>query len=139
MALFVVGLAEATTTTFALSGGEEKTIVLGLAAEDRVVIQFTVAGEPGDNAVYFNMTFPNGTVVSFGKVGSFSYSFVCAKSGNHVLRFSNAASTQEKVVSLNYEVQHYIFGMPQMLFLTLIVVLVCIVMVAVFVFMGKQR
>lgn len=53
--------------------------------------------------------------------------------------FPTFGSSEDKLVSLDYEVQHYIFGMPQMLFLTIIIVLVCVAAVAVFILMGKPR
>lgn len=55
------------------------------------------------------------------------------------MHFSNSASSEDRLVSLDYEVQHYILGMPQMLFLTAVIVVVCVAAVAVFILMGKPR
>jgi hypothetical protein len=53
--------------------------------------------------------------------------------------FISPTSPQRKIdFSLDYEVQHYIFGMDQMLFLTLIVVGICVAGIAVFVAMSKH-
>jgi len=68
-----------------------------------------------------------------------SVSFVCDLEGEYLLRFSNVDSPVDKLVTLECEVEHYIFGVPQMLFLTIIIVLICVAAVAVFVLMGKPR
>jgi len=121
-------------------GGEEVTKPLTLAFEDRVAIKFTVVGGPSSNTLDFRLTYPNGTVkVAFDNVGDISYGFVCDEEGEYAMHFSNVGSSEDKLVSLDYEVQHYIFGMPQMLFLTIIIVVVCVAAVAVFILMGKPR
>jgi len=136
--LIIVQFAEATTMNFTVHGGEDVPKSISLAVEDRVLIRFTVVG-PSDSALYFYISYPNRTVKEFGKVGYFHYPFVCDAEGEYVLHFSNIGSTEDKLVTLDYEVQHYIFGVPQMLFLTIIIVLVCVAAVAVFILMGKPR
>lgn len=136
--LALIGFAFATTMQFTVQSGKEVTRSISLAVEDHVVIKFTVLGQT-DNTLSFSITYPNGTVQDFGMKGTFSCSFVCDKEGDCILHFSNAGSLEDKTVTLDYEVEHYIFGMPQMLFLTLIIVLVCMVAVAVFIFMGKPH
>ena len=136
--LILVRFAEATTVNFSVDGGEEVTKNIGLAVEDHILIKFTVVGI-SDKTLYFYMSYPNGTVNEFGNVGSFHYSFVCDVEGEYVLHFSNLNSTETKHVTLDYEVQHYIFGIPQMLFLTIIIVVICVAAVAAFILMGKPR
>jgi len=134
----IVQLAEATTVNFTVHGGEEVTKTISIAVEDRVLIRFTVVGQY-DSSLHFYITYPNGSVKDFGKVGNFHYPFVCDAEGEYVLHFSNTDSTVDKLVTLDYEVQRYIFGIPQMLFLTIIIVVVCVAAVAAFVLMGKLR
>jgi len=136
--LIIVQIAEATTMNFTVNGGEEVTKSIRLAVDDRVLIKFTVVGS-SDSTLHFYITYPNGTVKEFGKRGSLNYGFVCDAEGNYVLHFSNRDSSADKLVTLDYEVQHYIFGIPQMLFLTVIIVLVCVAAVAAFIFMGKPH
>jgi len=128
----------ATASTFTVKGGEEKSKTLNLAVEDRVLIRFTVVGAP-DNSIHFYMVYPNGTVRDFGKQGEFSFSFICDLEGEYFLRFSNVDSSTDKLVTLDYEVQHYIFGIPQMLFLTILIVVVSMIAVAAFILMGKPH
>jgi hypothetical protein len=134
----IVLSAQATVTNFTVHGGEEVIKSIKLVVDDHVLIKLTVVGQ-SDKALYFYITYPNGTVKEFGKVGTFDYSFVCDLEGEYILHFSNKDSTEDKLVTLDYEIQHYIFGIPQMLFLTLVVVLVCIGAVATFIIMGKSR
>jgi hypothetical protein len=138
----LVGLGQAMTTTLTVKGGEEVTHPISLATEDRVLIQVSAVikstvGE-ASNTVHFSIVFPNGTVRDFGEVGQTSFSFVCDAEGEYTLHFVNNDQTAEKSVNLNYEIDHYIFGIPQMLFMALIIVLACVGGVFAFVIMGRK-
>ena len=136
--LSIVQSAQATSMTITVEGGKEETKSISLAVDDHVLIRFTVLG-PSDSSVDFSITYPNGTEKDFGKTGDFHESFVCDTDGECVLRFSNSYSTEDKLVTLNCEIEHYIFGMPQMLFLVMVIAVVCVAAVAVFILMGKPR
>jgi hypothetical protein len=123
---------------FTVYGGDEVTKSLSLAVDDHVLIRFTVAGA-SESSINFYMTYPNGTEINFGNVSNFNYSFVCDAEGEYALHFSNVGSSEDKLVTLDYEISHYIFGIPQMLFLAMIIVIVCVIAVAVFIFMGKPH
>ena len=131
-----IGDVQAMTTYFTVKGGEELTHPISLAAEDRVVIQFTATGEPA-SILQFSIIFPNATEIDFGEVGKVSYSFMCDAEGEYKLHFVNNDQNIDKLVTLNYEIQHYIFGIPQMLFMALIIVLACVGGVAAFVMLGR--
>ena len=75
--------------------------------------------------------------VKYDSVCTVSYPFVCDEAGEYLLHFSDTDTSENRLVTLDYEIQHYIFGIPQMLFLTLIIVLVCMGAVATFILMGK--
>ena len=124
----------ATSEQFNVFGGGEETRTLKLAVDDHVLIDFHIVGK-----IESHLTCPNGTVESFDAVGELNYRFVCVDDGDYVLHFSNPDSSQSALVTLDYEIQHYILGMPQMLFLTLVIVVVCMAAVAVFILMGKPR
>ena len=101
--------------------------------------KFTVVGQT-ESALDFSITDPHGDVkVEYSNVGIVDHRFVCDEAGEYVLHFSNTDNTEDKLVILNYEIQHYIFGIPQMLFLTIIIVLFCVGAVATFILMGKPR
>jgi hypothetical protein len=137
--LVILQSVRAAAVSFTVEGGKEITKTLNLTVEDRVLIKFTVVGSQEDNSLHFYLVCPNGTVRDFNRQGDFRYSFVCDLEGEYLLRFSNVDSPVDKLVTLECEVEHYIFGVPQMLFLTIIIVLICVAAVAVFVLMGKPR
>jgi hypothetical protein len=133
-----IGGVQAMTTNFTVKGGEEITHPISLAYEDRVLIQFSAVGvEEASSTLHFSIVFPNGTVRDFEEVGKTSYSFICDIEGEYTLHFVNNDQTIDKLVTLNYEIQHYIFGIPQMLFMALIIVLACIGGVVAYVLLGK--
>jgi len=135
--IVLVGLAEATTTSLTVAQGNEVKCPVNLAVEDRVLIRFTVVGATA-SIVHFSLIFPDSIVKDFGEVSEFGYSFVCDAEGQYTLRFVNNDLMEDKLVTLDFEVDHYIFGMPQMLFLTIIIVLACVGGVAAFVLMSKK-
>ena len=138
LVFLLIPAVRATAESFTVHAGQEEIKPLSLAAEDHVQIRFTVTGQ-ATNVLDFYITDPNGnTIVTFQSTGNVNYAFVCSQEGEYRLHFSNAASTEDKLVSLDYEVQHFIFGMDQMLFLLLIVVGICIAAVAVFIITSKH-
>jgi hypothetical protein len=140
LAVIFIGLGHATTTQFTLKAGGEVTHPINLIADDRVLIQYKVISAIADtsNTVQFSINFPNGTVKEFGESGDFSYSFVCDAEGEYTLNFTNTDQTENKLVTLNYEIDHYIFGMPQMLFMVILIAVVSMVGVAVFIGLSRK-
>lgn len=137
--VFFINSVKATAMSFTVRAGQVEIKTLNLIVEDRVAIRFTVTGHASDELA-FHITDPHGNVIKeFGITANVNYDFVCSEEGEYKLYFSNIGSTEDKLVSLDYEIQHYIFGIPQMLFLTLIVLGICLTAVAVFVMMGKPR
>jgi hypothetical protein len=132
----LIGLSQATITSLIVQGGKEATHPIDLIKEDRVLIQYKVIGG-NVSALKFSISFPNGTKRDFSGTGDFSYSFICNAEGQYVLHFVNTDQADEIRITLDYEVQHYIFGIPQMLFMAIIVVLACVIGVAAFVMMGR--
>ena len=136
--LLLTPIVRATAESFTVRAGQEDTRSLNLATEDHVQIRFTVTGQ-ATNVLDFYITDSHGNVMkTFGSTGNLNYAFVCSQEGEYRLHFSNVASVEDKLVSLDYEVQHYIFGMQQTLFLTLIVVGLCVAAIAVFILMSKH-
>jgi hypothetical protein len=137
--VLLVSSVKATSMSFTVPAGQVEIKTVDLAAEDHVTITFSVTDQDASGLDFYILD-PQGNVQEmFNSTSSVNYQFVCSQAGQYELCFSNTGSAQDKLVSLDYEVEHYIFGMPQMLFLTLIVVGICLAMVAVFVLMGKPR
>jgi hypothetical protein len=137
--VILVGCVSATVRQLDVPAGEEVNMSIDLAVEDRVLIKFSVLGL-AEKTIDFSITNPDGDVVAtFSNQGNVHHSFVCEEAGEYILTFSNKYSSVDKTVTLDYEIQHYIFGIPQMLFMTMIIVIICLLAVAVFVMMGNPR
>ena len=132
----IVGLGQAAMNSLTVKGGEELNHPLNLVLEDRVSIQYRVVGENA-NDLQFSINCPNGTVRDFGGSGTFSYSFVCDVEGEYLLHFVNTGQA-DLLLTLEYEVQHYIFGMPQMLFMVILIAVVSVLGVAVFIGLSRK-
>ena len=133
----VVNGAHATTENFTVPPESEVTRSLSLHENDRVSIGFSVVGESA-NGLNFYVTDPNGdTVLRHEGVGQKSLSFLVEMAGTYILHFENSHSSGDKMVTLNYDIEHLIMGMPQTMFLVLIIVGVLVVAIATFTLMGK--
>jgi hypothetical protein len=129
--VLLVPMVRATALSFTVHAGQEEIRPLRLVVDDHVQIRFTVTGQATD-VLGFHITDPQGNIMEdFGTTGNVNYAFVCLQEGEYRLHFSNVVSAEDKLVSLDYEVQHYTFGMQQNLFLTLVVAGICVAAVAV--------
>ena len=136
---FFVGIGEAATLSITLKQGEEVTQPISLVVEDRVLIQVKVLGATSSSSrIQFSMTCPNGTVQNFGEVVDFTIGFVCDLEGEYTLNFMNTDQNENMLVTLNYNIDHYIFGIPQTLFLVLLIGVVSVVGVAVFIGLSRK-
>lgn len=132
----LIVFCQAVMSSLTVKGGEELNRPLNLVLEDHVSVQYTVVG--GDvNAMQFSINFPNGTVKDFGTSGYFSYGFVCDVEGEYMLNFTNTDQA-DVLLTLEYEVQHYIFGMPQMLFMVILIAVISVAGVAVFIGLSRK-
>jgi hypothetical protein len=136
--LLLVPAVRGVAESFTVKAGQEETRTISLVVEDHVQIRFTVIGQT-ISTLNFYITDPNGhTMKTFSAAGNVNYAFICSQKGDYMLHFSNVASTEDKLVSLDYEVTPYIYGIPQTLFLVLIIVGICMVMVTVFILKSKH-
>ena len=127
----------ATTENFKVAPESEATRSLNLKNDDRVAIEFTVVGQTV-NALNFYVTDPNGdTIIQYDTAGQKSFSLHATTPGVYILHFDNSLWEEEKTVTLNYDVQHYIFGLPQTLFYVLVIAIISVIGVAFFVLLGK--
>jgi hypothetical protein len=135
-----VRTASATVMNLKIHGGQEAPLTINLQADDHFVIKYSVLGEQDDTTIDFYMTNPDQTVgITNPNSAGGTVAFVCTNPGDYVLHFSNGGSTIDKFVSIDYEIEHYILGMPQMFFLTIVIALLCVAAVAVFIFNSKTH
>ena len=135
-----VRTASATIMDVTIHAGQEVTNTINLQADDQFVIKYSVLGEQDDTTINFYMTNPDQAVgITNPNSAGGTVTFVCTNPGDYVLHFSNAGSASDKFVSIDYEIEHYILGMPQMFFLTIVIALLCVAAVAVFIFNSKTH
>jgi hypothetical protein len=53
------------------------------------------------------------------------------------MHFDNRNSSSSKLVTLNYEVEHYYFGIPSVLFIVVAITVLLVCVVAGYIIMGK--
>ncbi|MCW4054863.1 MAG: hypothetical protein NWE84_08125 [Candidatus Bathyarchaeota archaeon] len=133
----IIGIGQATIASLTVKAGEEVTHPINLIVEDRAFIQYRFVGG-NVTAMQFSISFPNGTLKDFKTSGDFSYSFICDVEGEYLLHFVNTDQEEELRVTLNYEIQHYIFGIPQMLFMVILIAIISVVGVAIFIGLSQR-
>ena len=127
--MFFVAPLWATTLSITVPAGEQVDQIIDLKVDDHVRIQFNVLGE--DNSyISFSIVYPNSTEVNFSEVGVFSYNFISDTKGECKLFFVNNDMAENKLITLNYEVESYLFGMPQTQFLLIFIAVICVMMIA---------
>jgi hypothetical protein len=134
--LSLAGTAQATTLSFNVQAGTETVKTIKLAAGDHVLIKFSALGDE-TSTINFWVAFPNGTTTDYGRVSQRDMSLVSETSGQFAMHFDNSNSTTSKLVTLNYEVEHYYFGMPSVLFIVLAITVLLVCVVAGYLIMGK--
>jgi len=129
--LIIVGIlvpAFGTNTSFTLQPLEERTVTLSLRLDDGVSGSFSTVSDDG-TGVNFHVTDPyNNTILHYEDVLQRSFSFTAEAEGDFQLHFDNSLSAAyRKTVSLNYDVTHYILGLPQEQFLMIVIVAVAVI------------
>lgn len=128
----------ATAETFSVSAGQTVVKSIDLNAEDEVSGRITIVGTDESNDINFTVTGPNGQVISpTMKVIVNNFKFSASEKGTYRLVFGNTQSTVDKNVSLNYDVRHYWFGLPQEFVLMLIIVFVGVLGLVIYAMMSK--
>ena len=126
----------ASTMSVTVSGGEEISQNIGLEVDDQLVIQFKVIGQK-NSLISFSITYPNSTQISYGEISEYSQTLLCDETGEYTLNFINNDVSESKLVSLNYNVEHYVFGIPKLFFFAIIIAVICLTMIAAIAYMGK--
>jgi len=127
----------ATTVSINLPAGEQVDQIIDLKIDDHVRIQFNVLGT--DNSyISFSLIYPNSTEINFDDVGLLSYNFISDMKGEYKMSFVNNDLNENKLVTLNYDVEPYMFGMPQTQFLIILIAVICVMMVAVYSLLGPH-
>jgi hypothetical protein len=129
---------QAATESLTVNAGKEIIRSIELGSEDRIQLTFQVLGiAQSDDKFHFWMIFPNATMKDYGAVTQATINFISGIKGSLELHFDNNNSSDAKLVTLNYDIEHYIFGMPQIPFLLIVVVVFLVCIAAGYIIMGK--
>lgn len=131
-----IGIAFATTESLNVEAGKELVYKINVASQDRVQLTFETTGQASSN-LCFSMIFPNSTIISPGEVSQYSTSFTSNAAGTCKLHFDNTNSSESAFIALNYNVEHYILGMPEMIFVLVTIGVLLMVIVTGYITMGK--
>jgi len=136
LCICTIGIAQATTQSINVEAGKERICKIDLAPNDRVQFTFSTIGQES-NHLSFSIIFPNSTVTNIGEVNKYSASFTSDVKGICELHFDNTNSNELVFVALNYEIGHYILGMPEMVFVLVAIVVLLMVVVTGYLILGK--
>ncbi len=143
--LFVIGLAavriaaaEATTASFNVQPGQEVARPVNLNKDDRCSVTLTIQGS-GPTKLHFFMVLPNGTTADYGEVTQCRVDFFTDVTGECQFHFDNTNSQDTQLVTLNYEIEHFVFGMPNMIFMLVVITVLLVFVAAGYALMGKYR
>jgi hypothetical protein len=132
----VIGFVHAATESFNVEAGKDFVSKIAVSSGDRVQLSFVTTGLPSSN-LCFSIVLPNSTVINIGEVGQYSNSFTSNVGGTYELRFDNSNSSDPVLVTLNYQVDHYILGMPEMIFVLAAIAVLLMAIVTGYIIMGK--
>jgi hypothetical protein len=129
--------AFAETENFRVLAFAESQKSISLKENDHVSMGYTIIGE-SDSEFDFRITDPLGnTIFHFDGIGQRNFSFISTTTGTYILHFDNSLSSAPKIVTLNYSIEHYMWGIPQNLFLVIVIAIILVIAVATFAFLGK--
>jgi hypothetical protein len=131
-----VASVQAATESLNIQAGEDSVRKINMSAEDHIRISFTVLSQ-SPSSFRFWIVFPNGTTRNYEESTSYNISFVSGVQGECELHFDNTNSTSNQLVTLNYEIEHYYFGIPEIPFLIIVIGVLLLCIVTGYVIMGK--
>ena len=126
----------AATESLNIQAGEDSVRKISMSAEDHIRISFTVLSQ-SPSSFHFWIAFPNATTRDYEESTSYNISFVSGVQGECELHFDNTNSTSNQLITLNYEIEHYYFGIPEIPFLIIVIGVLLLCIVAGYVIMGK--
>ena len=128
-------IANAYSESIRLQEGESVTRTVRLSEGSEVSGRITIVG----NAINFSVSGPDDRIIQNYTVSSpTNFRFTATKAGTYNFHFENLFSNEVKFVSFNYNVQHYVFGLPQEYVLVFVIVGLALVAVIMFVALSPK-
>jgi len=122
--LFAVTLvgAVADNASFTVQPNQKHSIKLNLRETDRVDGSFSVLSDDNTGINFYVIDPAGNTIKRYDKVTHINFWFVAQITGDYKLHFDNTFSqSYSKTIALNYNVVHFIMGMPQEQFLLIVI------------------
>jgi hypothetical protein len=131
----VIHQATAETKTYTILPQQEEIIALNLNTGDSASGSISVNG---DRAVDFWISDPQNTnVTTHNNTGHANFVFTAETSGTFLIHLYNRATDSSLTVTLNYNAVHKIFGMPQEMFLLLLIIGVILLLLVFWAILSK--
>jgi hypothetical protein len=131
-----VSVAQAKTESINVEPTKDFVRTLQLAGGDQVSVTFKVLG-PAPGALHFSTVLTNGTTIDYGAKNEGSIIFSTDVEGECQLRFVNDGSSDSQLLTLDYNVEHFVLGIPMLLFILLAVAVLMVFVIAGYIAMGK--
>jgi hypothetical protein len=132
----IAGTVQAATESLNVQAGEDSVRKIDVSAGDHIQIDFTVLSQ-SPSSMRFRIVFPNGTTKDYGESSSYNISFISDVQGECALHFDNTNSSRSQLVTLEYEIEHYYFGIPEIPFLIIVIAVLLLCIAAGYIIMGK--
>ena len=136
LSVILVGVAQASTESVSIKPGDDFIRTLLLANGDQVTLTFKVLG-PSPSTLHFSVLLPNGTTSDYGTGNQGSARFSTDVEGKCLLLFQNSDSPDVQLLTLDYNVEHYVFGLPMVLFVLVAITVLLVFVIAGYMAMGK--
>ena len=131
-----VARVQAATESLNIQAGEDLVRKIDMSAEDHIRITFNILSQ-SSSSFRFWIVFPNGTSREYEASTSYNINFASDVQGECELHFDNTKSSDTELVTLNYEIEHYYFGIQEIPFLIIVIGVLLLCIVTGYIIMGK--
>ena len=131
----VCNLATAFSESIQVPAGETETRAVNMKEGDRISGRVAIVGQ----SLNFSIHSPDGQAIINNTLSDpIDFQFAATATGTYGFYFENTYSDEAKLVTLNYNVQHYIFGFPQEYMILFFIVGLALVAVVVYAAMSPK-
>lgn len=124
----------ADNASFKVEPQQQRVITLSLQETDSVSGSFSVISTDESGINFFVIDPQNRTILGYLNVGQKKFSFTAEATGDYKLYFDNSVSSvYVKTIALNYNITHYIMGLPQEQFLLVVIAAVALLGIIIYV------
>ncbi len=137
LSCLLVGIVAATAETISVHARDTVSSSVDLNVDDEVSGRIIVVGDASEGINFSVVSFSGQVVLPTQKAIITDFKFSASEKGTYRFIFDNSLSTTDKTISFNYDVKHYWFGIPQEVFLMIIVVIIGALALAIYAVASK--